>query len=474
MTKIPTGLSLVPSPTEKKATTPGQRIAKLMALLQQLPRERATEELFAEVCQWVLDLPTSKRPAVLISTIAHAFSKPVAAVDLVLKQVNQRTEFDSLVPTTGWLHDYIDWTRRTEPPSAFHFFVGAAVIGALLGRNVSFNKGAYEVFPNLCVIIVAPSGRCRKTSACNLGIRLYNRAGGTLLADKATPEALVDTLKGSTQATGMIYAPELAVFLGKQKYQEGMVPLLTSLFDCPKEWTSKTIGRGETTLSNVALSAMLCSTIDWIQTGIPKDAFGGGFMSRFLFVVQESTPRSFPLPPPLDAEQQRVLTTVLSTIKRKKGAFTFSREAAEWYVHWYRTRPTLHGDKQFSGYFERKPDHIIRLAMIMRTALDPTDLTLTDIDLVHAEKILTWLEAWLPSTFDEMTETPVGADQALVLRVLREATGTIEHTALLRKCRSRMNSEQFRRIVSTLREAKLVEWDAAAKSYVLTPEGWGG
>jgi hypothetical protein len=472
MTKIPTAVSLIPGIHERKATTHGQRIAQLMTLLQELPAEKASEELFVEICQWVLALPTTKRPATLSSAIAQAFGRTIESVDLVLRQVDRRTEFDALVPASGWLHDYIEWTRQTEPPTAFHFFVGAATLGATLGRNVSFDKGAYEVFPNLCVMIVAPSGRCRKTSACNLGIRLYGKTGGTLLADKTTPEAFVDALKTQEKATALIYAPELAVFLGKQKYNEGMVPLLTSLFDCPKEWTSKTIGRGETTLTNVALSALLCSTIDWIQTGIPKDAFGGGFMSRFLFVVQESTARSFPLPPPLNDEQRKMLISTLLRVKAKKGVFHFSPAANAWYLHWYRTRPSLRGDKQYAGYFERKPDHIIRLAMIMRTSIDRDSLELTDIDLMHAEKILHWLEEWLPSTFDEMTETATGADQARILRQLREAGGSVEHTALLRKNSTKMNSEQFRRCVGTLREAKLVEWDAPGKRYVLTPEGW--
>lgn len=470
MTRIPQALRL--SELGKEPKTAGEKLSRLMRLLHQLPKSRATEDLFQDVCKWILELPRSKQPESVISAVAQAFGKTTEEVDLALKRIDKRTEFDSLVPTTGWLADYITWTRQTEPPTVFHFFAGATVIGATLGRNVSFDKGAYEVFANMCVMIIAPSGRCRKTSACNLGIRLYQKTGGTLLADKATPEALVDALKTQQNATGLVYAPELAVFLGKQKYQEGMIPLLTSLLDCPKEWTSRTVGRGELSLSNVALSIIVCSTLDWIQTAIPKDAFGGGFMSRFLFVVQESTSRVFPLPPPMNDDQRKTLTAALTALKRKRGVYKFTKEANDWYVHWYQTRPALRGDKQFAGYHERKPDHIIRLAMIMRAAEDPASLEIGDTDLIRADKILDWLEAYLPSTFDEMTETSQGIDQGRILRQLRDAGGILEHTALLRLNKNKMNVENFRRCVATLREAKLVDWDASNKRYVLTPEGW--
>jgi hypothetical protein len=406
--------------------------------------------------------------------ISQVFSKSLAEIASVLRQIDRRADFDDLMPEEGWIAEYVRWTRQTEPPTAFHFFVAATVIGSALGRSISFDKGAYKVFPNLCVMIIAPTGRCRKTSACNLGTRLLAKVGGTVLADKTTPEAFVDALKTQVNATGLIYAPELAVFLGKQKYQEGMVPLLTALFDCPDEWVSKTIGRGDTSLTNVALSALLCSTADWLKTSIPADSFGGGFMSRFLFVIQNSTPRSFPLPPPLDPEIRKILIAKLSKIKAKRGMFTLTPHGDAWYRNWYDTRAALAGDKRFAGYFERKPDHMLRVAMIMKIAAmtDEKDLVLNDKDLMYAERILGWLEAYLPGTFDQLTSSATGEDHARILRDLRSAGGTIEHSALLRSNSSHMNAEQFKRAMATLRDSKLVAWNAVTKEYILEPIAW--
>lgn len=469
MTAIPKPVASV----QKKLTHP-QLISKLMTLLQKLPKDKATPDLFKQVCEWVTDLPPSSRPEALCTAIAQAFGKPVEEVTDILSPQERKQDFDGLIPSGGWIHDYIGWTRETEPPTVFHFFVAATVIGAALGRSVFFDKGAYQVYPNLCVVIVAPTGRCRKTSACNLGTSFLQKVGGTILADKTTPEALVDGLKTRQDATGLIYAPELAVFLGKQKYQEGMVPLLTALFDCPKEWTSTTIGRGETSLTNVALSALMCSTLDWIQTGISRDAFGGGFMSRFLFVVQDSTPRSIPLPPKRDEAMKKDLIARLMKIKKMAGEYKFSEDATRWYVGWYHSRAGNHGEKQFAGYYERKPDHIIRLAMILKAAVSTTDFTITKEDLLESERVFNWMETWLPSTFEEMTSSAAGEDNARIIRQLRNMGGSCLHSTLLRRNSSKMNAETFKRAMLTLREAKVVEWDPIAKTYYLTAEGYDG
>ena len=195
-------------------------------------------------------------------------------------------------------------------------------------------------------------------------------------------------------------------------------------------------------------------------------------MSRFLFVVQEATSRTFPLPPKLDEETKKSLVSRLAILLKLKGEYKFSAPARDWYIAWYRSRAAAHGDKQYAGYFERKPDHIIRLAMILKAAEDPTNFVISPEDLIAAEKILHWLEIWLPSTFEEMTSSAAGEDQVRILRQLRQAGGSLSHTNLLRKNSSRMNAFHFKGAIATLREAKLIEYDAAARTYYLMAEGW--
>ena len=460
-------------PQPGKAAIPlSRQISMLMDALKAM-RYPANHAKFDEVVKWVADIPLAARPKELYRLIARAFSSTEEDVQAKLEG-RKRPDFEDLVPKTGWLHDYVEYTRNTEPPTVFHFFASLTTIGSTLARNVYFDKGAYKVFPNICAILVAPSGRCRKTSACNLAIGIYKSIGGALLADKTTPEALVDAYKDKASATGLIYAPELAVFLGKQKYQEGMVPMLTSLFDCPQEWSSMTVMRGEVKLLNVAFSMLGCSTLDWIQTAIPRDAFGGGFMSRLLFIVQESTPRRFALPPPLDQEMFKKLHKRLLAISHMRGKFELEPDARDWYIQWSNELADVGDDnKQYAGYSERKPDNALRLAMCM-TVAEQDELKLSIPRLQKAVRILEWIESWLPGTFEQMSQSSVGEDHNRILRQLRSRNGMCGHSDLMRLNSSKLSGKAFRECMNTLIQSKLVDYDGPTHQYLLTPEGWKG
>lgn len=435
-------------------------------------RSNAGDPKYQEFVSWIKDLPPNARHPELLKAVAKAYN--VAETALASEVSERRSnipEFDMLIPLEGWLNDYVTYTRDTEPPTPFHFFAGAVVLGAAMRRQYYFDRGAYGIFPNLCVVIIAPTGRCRKTSACNMAVDLLRRAGGEVIQDKATPEALADSLKERPQATALIYAPELAVFLGKQKYQEGMIPMLTALFDAPKQWSSLTINRGGTVLTNVALSFLGCTTIDWMQTSIPRDIFGGGFMSRILHVVQNTTPRCFPIPPPRDDMLRQKLVSRLIDLRNASGQFKMSEPAYAWFDAWYRTLTAPGRDeKQFAGYYERKSDHLIRLSMVMQ-ASKGSGLELERSTMESALRILDWCEAWMPNAFEEMIQTAVGADQMRLLAQLKKKGGTLTHSDWLRMNSQRMNAKTFREHTETLRAAKLIDYDGNSKMYYLTPAG---
>jgi hypothetical protein len=431
-----------------------------------------THATYSPTIAFIKAIPPGSRPPELLLTAQRAFQLTAAELDRVLETKRANRDFEHLVPEGGFLRDYIEYTRGTEPPTVFHFFTGLVAMGSALARNVSFNMGFGHIFPNMCVILVAPSGKCRKTSCCELGIKLYRAVGGTILADKITPEALVQAFEDKAAATGLIYAGELAQFLGKQKYMEGMIPLLTRLFDCPDIWTSTTLARKELVLKNVAFSMLGASTMDWLRTGIPADSFGGGFMSRFLFVVQEETPRSFPRPNQLpDVLRSRLLKRLLE-FSHLRGSFAMTPAAGIWYDEWYNSQ-SLRGseERQFSGYYERKPAHLIRIAMLLALANEPVFL-LEKTTLQRSLAILDWIESWLPAAFEQMNRTTIGEDHGRLIRMLKKHNGEIGHSDLLRRNSSRMNARQFKDLINTLRESKLIDYDSVKKIYFLTQEGW--
>lgn len=448
-----------------------QQIAILMHKLEGV-RSTRDAPLYTNVMGYVKELPPSARPSDLITALSKTFGVPQEDILLELDPQVRRKDFESLVPAEGWLRDYVEATRGFEPPTVFHYFVGMTTLGVSLARNVSYDLGFAHIFPNMRVLLIAPSGKCKKTSCCDLGVAFYRNIGGTILADKITPEALVDAFSEKVSATGLIYAGELAQFLGKQKYMEGMIPLLTRLFDCPQVWSSATIARKEVVLRNVAFSMLGASTMDWLRTGIPSDSFNGGFMSRFLFVVQEETPRSFPRPHPMPQMLKLKLLKRLTDVTHLRGTFQMTPGAERFYDSWYNSYD-LRGseDKQFGGYFERKPEWLLRIAMLNTVSVEDA-LVLERRTLERALDILNWVEGWLPGAFDQLSTTSVGEDHARLIRQLKKAGGELAYSDWLRKNSSRMKATEFRDRLETLRQAKLIDFDAARKLWYLTVEGW--
>lgn len=457
-------------PTPANARPISQQIAFLMEMLRRVKGKRG-DKVYKEVMRWVHDVAEPQRPEEVYQVIARAFD---TTPDLVKRDINPNAQvksFEHLVPRAGWLHDYIMYTRFTEPPTVFHFFVGLVVLGTVLRRNIHCPQGPFNIYPNMDVILVAPSGKCRKTTACEIGVKLVRETGGRIMPDQITPESLVDTFGELTEASGLIFAGELKQSLGSQKYMTGMGPLLTRLLDSPDVWIAKTLARGEVPLHNVCISFLGATTMDWLRE-LPSDMFGGGFMSRFILVVQEETERCFPEPPPMvDALRTKMIKRIVD-LSHVRAQIHRTPSAREWYTEWYKTNKKIATeDKMFSGYFERKGDHLIRIAMILSIAEDDSNaFVIEKRHYEHALKILEWIEMWLPGAFEQLNINALGQDHLRMLHQLKKAGGEMPHSEWLRRNSARMNAKQFKDHVSTMREAKLV--DFIGTKYYLTAEGW--
>jgi hypothetical protein len=376
--------------------------------------------------------------------------------------------FLELVPTKGWLQQYVDFTMLSEAPAVFHFMAGVATIGTCVGRKAWFNKGYYKIYPNHQIILVAPTGKCRKTSALMLALKMMklSEAGVNVIADKITPEALATALStnqidnsgkilAERDGEGLIFAPELAVFLGKQKYNEGLITLLTALFDNPDEWSTQTKGGGKILIKNCSITFMGASTPDWLITAIPQDAFGGGFMSRLLFVVQEDTPRCFPIPTVRDVPP--ALPNYLKLLRTQEvGEVKFEhKDDAEWYNLWYASnKGNVPEDEKMAGYHERKPDHLLRLAMVLGICEGRQTINLEHMKC--AGRILKFLEDSMVGTFKWLGIRPVGSLTEKIVRQLRASGGSMTHAALLQKMIFYMDAWEFRKAIETLVQSNTI------------------
>lgn len=365
---------------------------------------------------------------------------------------------DLLIPQSGYFRHYVDYTRNSESPLSYHFFSALVGVASTINRRVFLRWGLFNYYPATGVILIGPSG-LRKTSASDVVVGvLQDLQLVDVYAEKITPEALIEALKGEN-ATGLIYAPEMAVFINRKKYNEGLIELITRWMDCPDIWKSNTIMRSKAVLHNLGISSLLCSTPDWLIDNLPEGTFGGGFVARFLLNVQEASPRVVTRPEPLDPSERERIKLELAYLHTFKGEMALSPEA--WRVHeiWYKghKNTSIFPEHELLGsYFQRKQGHVLRMAMCLHLAThydsdSPYEICVDCHN--RAVDILTWNEQFLPNLFQQMFKTSVGVDQGEVLAAIKASGGAISHSALLRRLQHKFDSVRIKGICSSLREA---------------------
>lgn len=397
-----------------------------------------------------------------------------------------------VLPKSGFLADYAYFTSGLEACTRFQFFTACCMLGAAVNNKVYLHRGDSDLlarlFPNPWVILVAPPGRGHKTSTINFGVNLLIRSCPEvrILADKLTPEVLVKGLSepltdkekiriGPRDATGLIRAPELSVFFGKQQYNQGLVPLITDLYDYREEFSTETIMRGKFTLRRNCLSIIGGTTPDWMQSMLPHDAFTGGFFPRFVIVEMPALyHRRVPEPKKPEGVTYAELTVKLREIGRRKGEIKWTQGARDFHDEIYRRiEPT--GNPQIDAYQERIVEQMVRVAMAL--TLSDTD---QEVGLSQMKKGIELLEFIGQETLPRIEKLSTNQRMKLtqeVLEILRHQGAQSESQLMKRLYQTLQGGEaEFREALRVLRIAGLIDTSGAPKNpkYYLTRGGQSG
>src|SRR5262245_9906203 len=372
-------------------------------------------------------------------------------------------DYEEWHPEHGFLADYLEYTSSHEGPARFQAWTALTVMASVVGRNVWIDKGFYYTFPTLWTILVAPTGKCRKTKTTRNGMDLVKELDVKVIADKITPEMFLHELgvteeNDTSEARGLIFASELSQFLSKASYNDSMVPILTDLADSPARWVYKKLSMEKPiVLNNVALCMLACSTPDVGGTS-PLAAIRGGFLARFIFVVQHNTQRCEPFPKRQPEAKRRSLIEFLQKLQRAHGPFVLSVAAADFYTKWYKEeRDYPLTDLRTAGYYERKPDHLLRVAMLLALSEDPKGRKLDLFHVQHALAMLNAIEEDMVHAVSAIAVTTTGRNTQRILEQIRQNKDGIEHTDLIRLNTSFLSADAVRLAIRTLIEGGYVE-----------------
>jgi len=333
---------------------------------------------------------------------------------------------DKLLPSPGFVTDFVASMRGAEVPTLFCMWTALWTLSAASSRLISMDWLPDEpLYPNLYVFLVAPPGRCHKSTGLNYGRKLLTGMpdvfdNGTAMdgflkymmdinwmTSKTTPDVVYELLKPKeslivgidkqimvkkgSQLTGCI--SELATFLNKKKFMSGIVETLTDLYDCRNHDVIHTITRGSLELKDIYVTLIGATTPTGMKESLPFEVFGEGFASRLMVVYKERTSRSFSKPVvfegfPVLADLRQRLAWIL---RNKLGTYRLADDAQEWFNDWYtKWKLNLDADER---YAERASEfrfdvNMLRLSLLISMSRYDVACVVEKRDLLEAADIL--------------------------------------------------------------------------------------
>lgn len=309
----------------------------------------------------------------------------------------------------NWIDSYLKFTRNSESPAMFHTWTAISVLAAAMQRKCHLQYGMLSLYPNMYIVLVAPSGKARKGMAMSIGYDFLDELGIPLAAEATTREALIQSLQASNttsvtpdgtfifHSSLTIFSQELAVFLGFKNLT--LLSDLTDWFDCRKRWTYKTKHFGVDDIERVWVNLLGATTPELIQTTLPSEAIGGGLTSRMIFVYEPRKGKTVcaPFLTDDDKDLRNTLMQDLYEIHQVGGEFKVTKDFVELWSIWYpeQDENPPFKDPRFAGYLSRRPTHAMKLSMILSMARS-SDMILTGEFLQEAITLLERTEKKMP------------------------------------------------------------------------------
>ena len=372
---------------------------------------------------------------------------------------------------SGIIEAICKYTEDTEVPAIFSVWAGISAVGAAMGRDCFVDQGYFAIYPNLYVILVAGSARCRKSTAVNIAADFINKVTPkiNIISQKATPEGLIGMLSGLIgeegatsvvpSAVGIAIVDELSTLIDKNAFKSGLIALLTNLYDS-KDFEYLTRGRGRELVKNPCLSVLGASTIRWIKDTIPEVAVGGGFTSRIVFVYKDKREKLVPWPVMSIENKLRAedIAHDLCEVSKLRGPIALDKAALdmykEEYVNFYNDSPLMN-DEGLSGYANRRHHILLKVAMIVSTSRNDSRLITTN-EMDVAIKLLRKAEFAMPFVLKTIMSEKVGDIFDHILRFVM-SMGVVSRSRLIREFRHKMTSQELDIMMRTLEEEGVIQ-----------------
>lgn len=372
-----------------------------------------------------------------------------------------------------WINSYMEYVRpNSESPDEFHRWAAIGTIAGALQRRVHLRWGHSTIYPNQYIILVGPSGTSRKGEPITILRDLFNTVGLPMIGEDNTRESVIRDMRNATttfkdedngnvtfQCAASTFAEELSVFTGYQNRE--FLALLTNWWDSRDEWKRGTKHQGKDELLGVCFNMVASTAPDWLPHILPREAVGGGFTSRVLFIVEDASGKIYDDPPMPDLQLKSSLLHDLERISSLSGSIRMSTKCKDWYRQWYRAERQLalsgkHKIKHpmLQGYLGRKATHARKVAIALSAARRDS-LIIESSDLMEATSMLDRIEEKMHVVFRGLGKGHLSEEIETVEDMIAKK-GTMKRSTIMAQMKSSLDAQSLDLVLNSLKLAKIV------------------
>ncbi|MCC6568940.1 MAG: DUF3987 domain-containing protein [Anaerolineales bacterium] len=232
-----------------------------------------------------------------------------------------------------FIDDYMVFAMKDAPmsPPLFHQTYALAILSSAIARRVYVSVGTNAIYPNLYIMLSAPSTLYTKTTGYKSAMKLFETAGLShlLLPDGVTPQSLITELSNRPQDNFRDWAKDdqdewqrERLFAGQRawwideaarllsqfqlKHLAELLPIVLRLYECESKIKVSTQIRGRETVRNAYLTICGPTTPAALRPFLKMPEYWtNGLFARFLLVAPDTAPvrvfypDPFPVPPAL-------------------------------------------------------------------------------------------------------------------------------------------------------------------------------
>lgn len=398
---------------------------------------------------------------------------------------------------SNWLKAYIEYTRASESPTAFHFWTGVSTIAGCLRRRVWQEQHLFQWIPNFYIVFVAPAGIATKSTTLNLGMGLLEQVEGIKFGpESGSWQGLGDALAEATEffkwrnelgeevmipmSAVTVAASELGTFLRPD--DEHAMSFLTDAWDGRKrEFKHKTKHSGQIDIRRPCLNLIGATTPSWLQRNMPENMIRDGLLSRVVFVYAEKKRHFVSLPSRTirGAEflaMEKKLVEDLRQIAFMTGNYEFAKEIEReggwmdvWYANHHSNRSTSMASDRYGGYIARKQTHLVKLAIVI-AASKRNELNIEVEDIEEAAALLTEAEGSMIKVFESVGVVDEAKHIAEVVAFVR-VYKWITVPELYRLCHNIMQEKDFKQAIRLAIEGDLLKVELRGTDRGVSPKG---